>query len=274
VLKKRLVFTFLVQNDRFMLSRNFSLQSVGDLEWVRKYYEFDAIAFSIDELVILNVERGARDMQKFARIVREMAQHSFMPIAAGGGIRSVEDARLLLRSGADKIVINTPLFTTPDLVRQLVGQFGSQCIVASIDYRRAGNEGEVFIENGTRAAGVMVSEAVAEAQALGGGELYLTSIARDGTGQGLDIDYVSRLGDAVSVPIIISGGAGNFAQLSAAIRTENVSAVSTANLFNFMGDSLTDARLHIIENGVPLATWGNMEMVAGGAHRFAGPSDN
>lgn len=262
MLKKRLIFTFLVQDGRFMLSRNFSLQTVGDLQWVRQHYDFEAIAFSIDELVILDVKRGVRDLEAFAGIVRELSKTCFMPIAAGGGVRSVDDARTLLKSGADKIVINTPIFTDADLLQRLVRRFGSQCIVASIDYRRTGDEGEVFIENGTRPAGMTVPDAAARAQQLGAGELYLTSITRDGTGQGLDLDYLSRVGAAVAVPMIVSGGAGNFAHLSKAIQAGNVAAVSTANLFNFMADSLTDARQHIIDGGVPLATWGRMERVA------------
>ena len=97
MLKKRLIFTLLSNEGKFQLSRNFSLQSVGDIEWVRKHYEFDAIAFSIDELVILDVKRGPRNIEAFASVVREISRTSFMPIAAGGGVRSVEDARLLLK---------------------------------------------------------------------------------------------------------------------------------------------------------------------------------
>jgi cyclase len=255
VLKKRLIFTFLVQNGRFMLSRNFSLQAAGDLQWVREHYEFDAIAFSIDELVILDVTRGPSDHGAFAALLEEMGESCFMPIAAGGGVRSVDDARRLLRSGADKIVVNTPLFTDPELVRALVGQFGSQCVVASIDYKRTGAEGLVYIENGSRETGLTVPQAVARAEKLEVGELYLTSMARDGTGQGFDTDYIAPIAEAASVPVIISGGAGQFSHLSKAIQAENIAAVSTANLFNFMGDSLTDAREHMIAQGVRLATW-------------------
>jgi len=261
MLKKRLIFTLLVQNGCFMLSRNFSLQAAGDINWVREHYDFESIAFSIDELVILDVDRGTRSIAKFSSILAEIGKNCFMPIAAGGGIRGVEDAQRLLKSGADKIVINTPLFTDPDLVRTLVKRFGSQCVIASIDYRRVGEEGEVLIKNGTHPTGMSVPEAVSLAQRLGAGELYLTSVTRDGTGQGLDLDYVSRIGADVSVPIIISGGAGTFGHLSSAIRMENIAAVSTANLFNFMSDNLTEARRHIVESGTPLAMWEKMDRV-------------
>lgn len=259
MLKKRLIFTLLVQNGRFMLSRNFSLQAAGDLNWVKEHYDFESIAFSIDELVILDIGRESRNIAEFSGILEEIGRNCFMPIAAGGGIRSVEDVQRLLKSGADKVVINTPLFTDPGLVQRLVKRFGSQCVIASIDYRRTGEEGEVFIENGARPTGMMVAEAVSHAQQLGAGEVYLTSITRDGTGQGLDLDYVSRIAAEVSVPIIISGGAGSFNHLGSALQIENIAAVSTANLFNFMGDNLTEARQFIIESGIPLATWERMD---------------
>ncbi len=240
-----------------MLSRNFTLQAAGDLDWIMEHYEFDSIAFSIDELVVLNVDRDISDMEQFCGNLAKISAHCFMPIAAGGRIRRVEDAENLLKSGADKVVVNSTIFLDHGLIRALVACFGSQSVIASIDYKRVqGNEeGQVYIENGTRPVGMTLPEAVAHAVELGAGELYLTSITKDGTGQGLDIEYISRIGDRVSVPVIISGGAGNFRHLSDAIKLKSVSAVSTANLFNFMSDNLTEAREEIIASGTPLATW-------------------
>ena len=238
-----------------MLSRNFSLQAAGDLDWIMEHFEFDSIAFSIDELIVLNVERGASDIDHFCRVLANISAHCFMPMAAGGRVRCIDDAERLLKSGADKVVINAPLFLDHGLVRELVARFGSQSVIASIDYKRAGGEGEVYIENGTRPVSMTLPDAVALAQDLGAGELYLTSITKDGTGQGFDAEYISKIGESVSVPIIISGGAGNFTHLSDAISMKSIAAVSTANLFNFMGDNLTEAREHIIANGTPLATW-------------------
>jgi cyclase len=256
MLKKRLIFTLLANQMRFMLSRNFTLQAAGDLDWIMAHYDFDSIAFSIDELVVLDVTRGQRDLTYFAALLRDISKRCFMPVAAGGGIRSVEDVQRLLSSGADKIVVNTPLFRNPDLIRQLVARFGAQCIVASIDYKKIGiDEGEVFIDNGSCATGITVPDAITLAQELGVGELYLTSIAKDGTGQGLDIKYLSEICKDSTCPIVISGGAGNYQHLSEALAAPFVSAVSTANLFNFMSDNLTDARDHIIASGTPLAKW-------------------
>jgi cyclase len=257
MLKKRLIFTLLVQKGRFMLSRNFTLQAAGDLDWIMEHYEFDSIAFSIDELIVLNVDRDTSDTEQFCGILAKISAHCFMPIAAGGRIRCIEDADRLFKSGADKVVINSPLFQNHGLIRDLVARFGSQSVIASIDYKRAqsSSEGEVFVENGSRPVGMTLSEAVPHALELGAGELYLTSITRDGTGQGLDTEYISRIGEGVSVPVIISGGAGNFRHLSDAISLKSISAVSTANLFNFMSDNLTEAREEIIASGTALATW-------------------
>ena len=133
MLKKRIVFTLFYDQGAFMLSRNFRLQKVGDLTWLQNNYNFSKVAFSIDELVVLDVSRTKRDLHNFCRHLKALSQGCFVPISAGGGIRSIGDAKMLLRSGADKIVVNTPLFETPSLIENLSAEFGQQCIVASMD---------------------------------------------------------------------------------------------------------------------------------------------
>ena len=135
MVKKRLIFTLLWQNGHYCLSRNFKLQKAGGLEWIQKHYNFQVIAFSIDELVVLNTTRGDKAMPLFADHLSRLTRGVFCPLAVGGGIRSLDDAALLLRSGADKLVVNTTLFHQPDLVRELAATYGSQCVVASIDFR-------------------------------------------------------------------------------------------------------------------------------------------
>ncbi len=255
MLRKRLIFTLLAAEEKFMLSRNFSLQTTGDFEWIKDLYDFISISHSIDELVLLNVSRKVEDYSKFADLLKEVAKECFMPISAGGAIRTIADATLLLRSGADKIVLNTPFFTDQNLVRQLVEQFGSQCIIASIDYKRTGQSDTVFINNGSTEIEMTLEEAIKNAIGQGAGELYLTSIAKDGTGQGFDLEYINKVCANCPVPVIISGGAGNFEHFTAALNEDVVSAASTANLFNFMSSGLTEARNHIIQSGIPLAKW-------------------
>ena len=136
MLKKRIIFTLLYDSGNFMLSRNFRLQQVGNLTWLQPNYNFSHIAFFIDELIILDVSRGERNTDNFCETLKKLTSDCFVPIAAGGGVRSIDYARRLLRSGADKIVINTPLFEDQDLVRDLVKEFGQQCVVGSVDIKR------------------------------------------------------------------------------------------------------------------------------------------
>jgi len=255
MLKKRLVFTLLVHQGTFQLSRNFSLQAVGTLDWLKKYYEFTAIARSVDELVLLNVTRGEAQMPVFCERVAQLSASAFMPIAAGGGIRSTDDAYRLLDAGADKLVINSALFSAPALVDELARTFGSQCVVASLDYRGASAAAEVCIEQGRTRAGMDLATAIRHAENAGAGELYLTSIDRDGTGQGYDLDTLELASRLCRLPIIASGGVGNFEHLLQGLQLENVTGASTANIFNFMSDGLTQARAFIEAGGLQLAHW-------------------
>jgi cyclase len=255
MLKSRLIFTLLLQHGTYMLSRNFNLQAVGDLQWIKQYYNFDAIAFSIDELIVLNVEREDSDMQQFSRNLLELNKNCFMPIAAGGNIRTLDDAFLLLHSGADKVVVNTPLFSHPSLVTSLVDTFGSQCVIASIDYKGREDNTEVFIEHGMTSTGCSVEECVQRAHDLGCGEIYLTSMDLDGTGYGYDLTTITKVNAISKVPVIASGGAGKYEHFAYGIIDGNVSAASTANLFNFLADGLTEARKSMDARGIPVARW-------------------
>ncbi len=261
MLKKRIIFTLLVEDGFFVLSRNFGLQKVGDLDWLKDFYDFESILFSIDELIVLDVSRGERNRAGFIELLEDISRHCFMPIGAGGGVRSTADADLLLKSGADKVVVNTALFTDEALVRKLVHRLGTQCIVASIDFMTSeSGVTEVYVENGRVATGLSIEEGIDRAEALGVGEIYLTSINQDGTGRGFDFAAVTRAGERVHCPLIASGGAGTFAHIADALRIPAVSAASTANLFNFMSDNLTEARSFVIKSGTPLAQWPRMNV--------------
>lgn len=255
MLKKRLIFTLLIQNGVFQLSRNFSLQAVGDLSWLYQYYKFESIAYWINELVLLNVDRGPKRVDNFAPHVIELSKKCFMPIAAGGGILSIDDAYRILDAGADKLVVNTALFVQPELIQQLVRTFGSQCIVASIDYKTTGDRTEVYIGNGMKPTGLTVVDAVSKAEQLGAGEIYVTSMDRDGTGQGYDLSALSKIVDVCHVPVIASGGVGDFDHFVSGINTKNITGVSTANIFNFIGNGLTEARNFIQGKAIELAQW-------------------
>ena len=255
MLKKRLIFALLWRGGKFCLSRNFKLQQAGDLGWIEKNYNFKVIASAIDELVVLNVTRGDKAMETFAAQVTDHTRGCFVPLAAGGGIRSMDDALLLLRSGADKLIVNTTLIQDPELVSALARRFGRQCVVASIDYRRVNGVNAVFVENGAVATGMTVEEAVTNAERLGAGEVYLTSIDQDGTGQGYDTETLERVAMSTNVPVIASGGVGKFEHLAGWLAHPYAAAAATANIFNFLGEGLREARLHIEDTGIPLAAW-------------------
>ncbi len=255
MLKKRLVFTLLVNLGIFQLSRNFSLQAVGNLDWLSRHYEFTAITRSVDELVMLDVTRGEKQIQVFCDCVAQLSTRAFMPIAAGGGIRSTDDAYRLLDAGADKLVVNSALFSAPQLVEELARTFGSQCVVASLDYRGTGMQAEVYSHDGKIRIGMDLESAIRHAQAVGAGELYITSIDRDGTGHGYDCATLELASDLCRLPIIASGGVGNFEHLLQGLSLRNVTGASTANIFNFMNDGLTQARRFVEASGVPLAHW-------------------
>lgn len=257
MLKKRIIFTLLHDSGSFMLSRNFRLQKVGNLEWLQRNYNFAHIAFFIDELIVLDVTRGRKeDRGAFCEALKSLTAGCFLPIAAGGGIRSVDDARLLLRSGADKVVVNTPLFDGTTLARDLVEDFGQQCVIGSIDlkgtpdgdYKVVTRMGQEVIDKDPREAMSWLKDRLV-------GEIYLNSIDRDGTGQGYDFGLLDVIPDDLSVPVILAGGVGNGTHLEAGIRHPRVDAVATAHLFNFIGDGLQRAREALIEEGVGLAVW-------------------
>lgn len=256
MLKKRMIFTLLYDNGSFMLSRNFRLQKVGDLRWLQKNYNFSTVAFSIDELIVLDVTRGTRDIRKFCDHLEAITEGCFAPIAAGGGVRSVEDAKALLRSGADKVVINTPVFDMSDLVNDLAVAFGQQCLVASLDIGRSErNRYQLWTANGTRLVEGELGDWLERINALPIGEIYLNSIERDGTGQGFDFQMLEHLPESFSIPVILAGGAGKFQHLADGLSDMRVDAVATAHLFNFLGDGLRMARQGLVKDGFQLAEW-------------------
>jgi len=255
MLKKRLIFTLLIQDGVFQLSRNFSLQAVGDIDWLYKHYHFESIAYYIDELILVNVGRNGKSCALFAEQVVNLSKKCFMPISAGGGIRSLDDAYTILGAGADKLIVNTPLFTDPALIEKMAMTFGSQCVVASLDYKREAIGTAVYYENGFRSADMTVKDAVLRSERLGVGEIYLTSMDKDGTGQGYDFEILTTIAAMSKVPIIASGGVGDFEHFVEGMRIPNVTGVSTANIFNFIGEGLTEARRHILKSGIPLAQW-------------------
>jgi cyclase len=254
--KPRMCFTLLYADGNFCLSRNFNLQAVGDYAWLMENYEFESIARSIDELIILNVSRSPHSWEQFVQTVRMIVELCFMPVSVGGGIRTGTQARVLFENGADKIVLNSAFFTDTKFVESLARSYGSQSIVSSLDFRRNNSgEAEIFIECGRLNTGVLLSDAISLVSSSGAGEIYLNSIDRDGTGMGFDLAALEVAFRACDLPIIAAGGAETSDRLAEGILSGFTSGVATAHLFNFMCDGLGDAREKLIAQGIPLSQW-------------------
>lgn len=255
MLRKRIIFTLIYENGFFNQSRNFRLQKVGNINWLEKNYKFKDIAFALDELIVLNASKDKKNIQEFGKILSELVNDVFIPIAAGGGIRTVEDAKFLFENGADKLVINTTLYENSDLVRELVRIYGAQSLVACVDYKKINMINKVFINDGKDELKGNLEEYLIYVQSLGVGEIYLNSIEKDGTGFGYDMETIIKINDIVKIPLIIAGGAGNEKHLIEGLLLESVSAVATANLFNFIGNGLPNARKKIIDENLNIARW-------------------
>lgn len=251
MLKKRLIFTLLHSDGQYCLSRNFRLQRVGDMAWLQTNFSLDLITKVIDELHVLDVSAGPRGGGNFLRDLETLVDSCFVPVAAGGGISGLADVERLLRAGADKVVVNTLLASDPARVQAISDSVGAQCVVASIDVHRDAT-GAAVRAVGEAYDGLSVRLAAERAVAVGAGELLIQSVDRDGTGQGLDLQVLAQIPEDSSVPLVLMGGAGNADHLRAALASERVSAVATANLLNFVGDGLASARYALRCAGVVL----------------------
>jgi cyclase len=255
MLRKRIIFSLIYSDGYFNQSRNFRLQKVGNEVWLENNYKFSKIANSIDELVIINASKSFKDIQRFSETITKIVENVFIPICAGGGIKNISDAELLFKSGADKILLNSVLFENPNFVLDLIKIYGSQSIVASIDYKIQEEGLLVYINDGETKISLDLISYIEKIQSLGVGEIYLNSIDKDGTGFGYDFNTINNISSKIKVPLIIAGGAGNEAHLMNGLKTKGVNAVATANLFNFIGDGLPNARKKLIEAGENLANW-------------------
>lgn len=254
MLKKRLIFTLLYDKGYFVLSRNFRLQRVGTIDWLLKNYNFANITTAIDELVVLDVTRGERDFEAFTKMLKTLTRGCFMPISAGGGLIDIKQGQQLLRSGADKLVLNTSLFRNPHLITELAKSFGQQCLLGSIDCKSKGDGTyEIYTNNGQSKESPPLKEVLKILEELPLGELYINSMDRDGTGQGYDTNLIQQIPSNYPLPLIIAGGAGNYLHLSEGLKTPEINAAATAHLFNFVGDGLVSARKKLSELKIQLA---------------------
>ena len=206
-----------------------------------------------DELVFLDITASHEGRATMLDVVGRTAEGIYMPLTVGGGVRSLEDIRTLLRAGADKVSLNTAALERPALVSEAARAFGSQCIVVAIDAKSAsGGRWQVFTHGGRRATGRDATEWAREVEGLGAGEILLTSMDRDGTGDGYDLALTRAVADAVSVPVIASGGAGRLEHLRDGVVEGRADAVLVASLFHFGQHTVPEAKRYLADQGVPV----------------------
>lgn len=254
MLKKRLIFTLLYSSGQFCLSRNFRLQRVGNIDWLLDKFQFESLSNAIDELVIIRTDLEENEESDFLKAIDRIQQRFFVPIAIGGQIKKKSDADKLFRVGADKIIINRALHVDLDLCKSIISDYGSQAVIGSIDFKEEEIEGEgggifrTYFDRG-KIVGKTVKEHLELVQKVGCGEALLRSIDLDGTGNGLCMNVIRNFPNDIQIPIILSGGSGRSSHLLEGLTNNNINAVATANLLNFVGNGLQEARNSILLNG-------------------------
>ena len=253
MLCKRLIPCLDVKDGRVVKGVRFvDLRDAGDPVEAALAYD----AQGADELVFLDITASHENRAIMLDVVRRTAEGIYMPLTVGGGIRSLADIRTLLRAGADKVSLNTAALARPELVREAAHAFGSQCIVVAIDAKREtdGRQARwgVYTHGGRRPAGRDAVEWAREVEALGAGEILLTSMDRDGTGAGYDLALTRVVSEAVSVPVIASGGAGGLEHLFESVTEGKADAALVASIFHFGRHTILEAKRYLRERGVPV----------------------
>jgi len=253
MLAKRIIPCLDVNHGRVVKGTNFlNLKDAGDPVAVAARYDEEGA----DELVFLDITASHEDRSILLDVVRRTAEVCFMPLTVGGGIRSVEDIRTLLNAGADKVSINTTAVRDPALVRQAARRFGSQCIVVNIDPMRVERDGrevwEVHINGGRVPTGLEAVSWAREVERLGAGEIVLTSMDADGTQNGYDLEMTRAVVDAVEIPVVASGGAGNPEHLRAVLAEGGASAALAASIFHYRRYSIGETKDYLARRGVPI----------------------
>jgi imidazole glycerol-phosphate synthase subunit HisF len=236
-----------VTGGRVVKGVNFvDLRDAGDpVELAARYDEQGA-----DEVVFLDITASSDGRETTVDMVRRAAEQLFIPFTVGGGIRSADDARRMLRAGADKVSVNTAAVQRPELISEIAGTFGSQCVVCAVDARARPGGYEVFLHGGRTATGIDVIEWVTEAAKRGAGEILLTSMDRDGTRDGFDLGLTRAVADAVNVPVIASGGVGSLQHLVDGVVLGGADAVLAASIFHFGEHTIADAKAAMIAAGI------------------------
>ena len=249
MLKTRLIPCLDVKNGRVVKGVNFlDLKDAGDPVEQAKFYD-DSGA---DELCFLDITASHENRGTILGVVERTAEQCFIPLTVGGGIRTLEDIRRLLKAGADKISINTAAVKNPQLVESAAKKFGSQCVVVALDARRTNKSYEIFTHGGRTQTGIDALDWAKRMESLGAGELLLTSMDRDGTQKGFDLELTQMIADAVKIPLIASGGVGKLQHLVDGVKVGHASAVLAASIFHFGAYSIGEAKSYMESKGIAI----------------------
>jgi len=250
MLAKRIIPCLDVKDGRVVKGINFKdLKDAGDpVESASMYASKGA-----DEVVYLDITASIESRSTFLDVVKRTAEEVFIPFTVGGGIRNIDDIRLLLKSGADKVSINTKAVENPSLVKEASMKFGSQCIVVAIDAKRLSDtKWEVYTYGGSKPTGIDALEWAKEVEKLGAGEILLTSMDRDGTKEGYDLELTSKISESIGIPVIASGGAGNPKHLYEALTEGKASAVLAASIFHYEEYPVIEVKKYLKNKNIPI----------------------
>jgi cyclase len=236
-----------VTDGRVVKGTNFvDLRDAGDPVELAARYDLEGA----DELVFLDITASSDNRDTTIDMVRRVADEVYIPFTVGGGIRTLEDARRMLRAGADKVSVNTAAVERPELISEIAGEFGAQCVVCAIDAKRSADSWEVYLHGGRTPTGIDAIEWAQEAVRRGAGEILLTSMDRDGTREGFDLDLTQAIVDAVTVPVIASGGVGSIDHLVEGVAVGRADAVLAASIFHFREHTVADAKAQMSAAGI------------------------
>jgi len=249
MLKNRIIPCLDVKNGRVVKGINFvNLKDAGDpVEQAKIYSESGA-----DEICFLDITASNENRETIFDVVKRTSENCFVPLTVGGGVRSLDDINKLLVSGADKVSINTAAVNNQNLIKESSKKFGSQCIVVAIDAKQKNNKWEVYTHGGRIETGIDALDFAKRMEDCGAGELLITSMDRDGTKKGYDINLISKIEKSVNLPIIASGGAGNLQHLVEGIREGGASAVLAASIFHYGTFTIKEAKDYLYKNEIPV----------------------
>jgi len=244
MVRNRLITILTINNGVLFRTRNF----IPDYRYTLNFVD----AWSIDEIVILNITRDRnKGEDKFYSTVENFATNCFVPLTVGGGVSCVEDFSRFLNLGADKVTLNTQAVEQPELITNAAKKYGSQCVVVSIDAKKTNDSKyEVFTEFGTKATGLCPKDWAKQAENLGAGEILITAIDKDGSLEGYDDELNNLISEAVSIPVLVAGGAGKWQDFVDGIKIGKASAVCTTNIYHFTEDSISSAKQFMKQNNI------------------------